>query len=210
MLKNVLISFFIGLSIMCFAFSAVQPYESMLTSSVSLFNGGAAGSGVIIDDNVVATAAHVVKYFLDKNGKEFKIRLYDGTLVDCNDYYIDEEADVAFLFTEMEEESIADFGDSDVAKVGDSIFIVGNPFGDLEFSMTDGIISHPSREFMVFDDLFQVTAPVSFGSSGGPMYDKRGKLLGIVTGFRGISGFTAVTKVEYIKEAYEKAKKGRS
>lgn len=185
--------------------SAPQPYERMLTSSVTIFSAkGPAGSGVVIDDNVIVTAAHVLRFTLDEIGPNFTIRLYDGTLVDSNDIYFDYEHDVGFIFVDMDEESVAELGD--FGCVGDNIFIVGNPFGDLEFSLTNGIISHPSRQFMIHPDLFQVTAPIACGSSGGPMYNEHGKLLGIVTGFRYLSGFTAVTKVKYIKQVYKEWK----
>ena len=144
---------------------------------------------------------------LDDFESDVTIRLYDGTLVDSNDFFYDEEHDVGFIFVDIEEESIAKFGD--FGCVGDKIFIVGNPFGNLEFSLTEGVISHTSRWFIRHRDLFQVSAPIAPGSSGGPMYNEHGKLLGVVTGFRSFSGFTAVTKAKYIKQVYKEWKESR-
>ena len=209
MKRQILIALVIATLAACLGFmKAPAPYEQMLTSSVSLFNvdGTPVGSGVIIEDNVVATAAHVLKFIEQKYGMELTIRLYDGTLVEATEFYYDDEHDVGIIFVELIEESIAKTGGN--GQIGDEIFIVGNSFGSLEFSLTDGIISHLSRQFITHEDLLQVTAPIGPGNSGGPLYDKHGKVLGVVTGMKGITGFSAVTKIKYVKQFYEELKNG--
>ena len=60
-------------------------------------------------------------------------------------------------------------------QVGEKIFVIGHPEG-LNFSVSDGIVSR-----MPGNDVLQVSAPISPGNSGGPVYDEFGNLLGIVT-----------------------------
>lgn len=205
-LDGVITTIILGLIAACLGlgFANFKPYEHMVTSSVSLFvDDGSVASGVIIDDNVVATAGHVLKYLEQKGFKKIIVRQYCGTLVEGSDYYYDKEHDVGFIFVDMDEKSIAVFRNTPV-ELGDEVFLVGNPLR-LEFTLTDGIISHLSKPFIIYHDLLQVSNTSGPGSSGGPLYDERGKLIGICTGFHnGITGLTAVTKVKYIKEVYEK------
>jgi S1-C subfamily serine protease len=80
------------------------------------------------------------------------------------------------------------FADSDRVRVGDWAIVVGNPFGNLEGSLTVGVISAKGRSDLAihggaprFQDFIQTDAPINFGNSGGPLLDLLGRVIGINT-----------------------------
>jgi serine protease Do len=80
------------------------------------------------------------------------------------------------------------FSDSDVLRVGDWAIAVGNPFGNLEGTMTVGIVSGQGRGDLViqgltprYQDFIQTDASINFGNSGGPLVDIRGRVIGVNT-----------------------------
>ena len=76
-------------------------------------------------------------------------------------------------------------GNSSEMRVGSPIFAIGNPLGELTFTMTSGIVSALNREVAVGQgqtlNMFQIDAPVNSGNSGGPVYNEFGEVVGIVT-----------------------------
>ncbi|MBR4691181.1 MAG: trypsin-like peptidase domain-containing protein [Oscillospiraceae bacterium] len=76
-------------------------------------------------------------------------------------------------------------GNSDDMQVGESIYVVGNPLGELTYTMTAGIISALDREIAADRNttvnMFQLDAAVNSGNSGGPVYNSRGQVIGVVT-----------------------------
>ena len=94
----------------------------------------------------------------------------------------------------IEEEGLnaASFGDSDTLRVGDAVYAVGNPLGELEFSMSTGHVSALDRVINTQEsesiNMFQVDAALNEGNSGGPVYDQNGKVVGIVTAKYSSSG----------------------
>ncbi len=90
------------------------------------------------------------------------------------------------------------FGDSDAIEVGDWAIAIGNPFGNLEGSLTVGVVSAKGRSDLVihggsprYQDFIQTDASINFGNSGGPLVDITGKVIGVNTavntGGQGIS-----------------------
>ena len=86
--------------------------------------------------------------------------------------------------------SAATIGDSSTMRVGESVYAVGNPLGELQYTMTEGIVSALDREIRSYDqstqtyksvDMFQVSAAINSGNSGGPIYNTRGEVIGIAT-----------------------------
>ena len=84
-------------------------------------------------------------------------------------------------------------GDSDEMLVGEDVYVVGNPTGQLEYSMAEGIVSAKDRTFTAQNtstgkietvNTFQTTAAINGGNSGGPVYNSRGEVIGIVIGKR--------------------------
>jgi S1-C subfamily serine protease len=69
-------------------------------------------------------------------------------------------------------------GDSDAAKVGERVISIGNPLG-LEHTLTDGLVS--ARRIFEGRQWIQMSAPVSPGNSGGPLFNMRGEVIGVTT-----------------------------
>lgn len=166
------------------------------TSSMGL------GSGVLIRDNYVITAAHVVA-----NAKAIMVEFYGGEKIAAVPYRISKIADVAVIKLEKAptEAREAVIGKSDETRIGDEIFVIGAPMG-LTYSLSTGIISGRHSEKNPLDDskaleFFQTDAAINTGNSGGPMFNSKGEVIGIVSsilsrsgGFEGI-GFAATSQV---------------
>jgi len=137
------------------------------------------GSGVIIDKRgYVLTNNHVVA-----NAEKITVKLSDNTVYPAQIIGRDAKTDLALLKIEAGKNlPYAKFGDSDEVRVGDWIIAIGNPFG-LGGTVTAGIISAVARDIHAgpFDEFLQTDAAINRGSSGGPMFDMTGKVIGINT-----------------------------
>jgi serine protease Do len=146
----------------------------------------ALGSGFIIDpDGYVVTNNHVI----DK-AEEITVTVNGGDQYSARIIGRDPKTDLAVLKIEANEPlPYVQFGDSDAAQVGDWVIAVGNPFG-LGGSVSAGIISARGRDIRSgpFDDYLQVDAPINRGNSGGPLFDREGKVIGINTAIFSPSG----------------------
>ena len=160
------------------------------------------GSGVLIRDNMIITAAHVVA-----NAKAIMVEFFDGEKIPATTYRISRIADVAVIILESAPSNPkpAVIGKSDEVRIGEEIFVIGAPMG-LTYSLSQGIISGRHSEESPRGDgkileFFQTDASINTGNSGGPMYNKNGEVIGIVSsiltrsgGFEGI-GFAATSQV---------------
>ena len=155
------------------------------------------GSGFIIsEDGYILTNYHVVEEAV-LGGFHVTVTAYDGSVYIGRIAGADEDADVAVIKIDKESEYHVKFGNSEELTVGDDIFIVGNPYGILEFSMTTGHISALDREIATEENenalnMFQVDAAVYSGNSGGPVYNKNGEVVGIVTAKYNTSGMEGI------------------
>ena len=146
------------------------------------------GSGFILtEDGYIMTNHHVVEDAV-RGGYDIEVLMYDGSEYSAKVVGYAEENDVAVIKIDASGLSPVTLGDSDSMKVGEAVYAVGNPTGELEFSMTDGMISATDRELAVQDgnsyrilNLFQTTAAINGGNSGGPIYNSRGEVIGIAT-----------------------------
>lgn len=179
-------------------------YENMVNASVMIYDKSGDGSGVFIDDDVILTAAHVLEH------PGLTIELVNGTVLEANDFYIDDKEDVGFIFVEANEVSIAKISSLPVS-IGNTVFLVGRPFDDIfKFSLTKGIISHLDRDFpnMDWKDLLQTDVTGGPGSSGGPLYNSDGDLVGMYVGHTdgGGQGISLCEDAKSILEAYQRYK----
>jgi len=144
------------------------------------------GSGFIIsEDGYIITNYHVIETAY-LNSLDVRVMLYDGTEYIAGIVGFDDGNDVAILKIEAEGLDAVRFGDSDRLTVGETIYCVGNPLGELAYSMTTGTVSGLDRVIKTEDvpggiNMFQLDAAVNHGNSGGPVYDSRGEVVGIVT-----------------------------
>src|SRR5215203_16436 len=136
------------------------------------------GSGFFLRPGQVVTNLHVVRgavraeiKTLDGKGKMFPV---NGLLA------VDEEGDLALLNIDMPlERSRSTELASELPEEGEPIFVIGNPL-KLEGSVSDGIVS-AVREVPNSYRIIQITAPISHGNSGSPVFNLKGQVLGVVT-----------------------------
>src|SRR5205085_11373033 len=136
------------------------------------------GSGFFVRSGQVVTNMHVIRgahrveiHTLEGKGRTYPVA---GALA------IDDEADLALLKVEMPaDRSRALTMTTAVPDEGEQIFLIGNPLR-LEGSVSDGIVS-AVREVPDLGRIIQITAPVSHGNSGSPLFNMRGQVIGIVT-----------------------------
>ena len=138
------------------------------------------GSGFIItQDGYIATNYHVIN-----GSNHVSVTLYDGTTYDAEVVGGDEDYDIAVLKIYAENLTPVVIGDSSELNVGDDIAVIGNPLGELTFSMSEGIVSMTNRLINVDGtpfNMIQITAAVNSGNSGGPLFNMYGEVVGIVS-----------------------------
>ena len=152
------------------------------------------GSGFFItEDGYVLTNYHVIST-AHQYGYAVSVLTYDGTTYQATIVGVDEDNDIALLKIDATGMTPVTFGDSDSMSVGDTVYAVGNPLGELEFTMTSGMISALDRTITTSDgtdsgiNMFQIDAAVNAGNSGGPVYNTAGQVIGIVTAKYSSSG----------------------
>lgn len=165
--------------------SITQVFEEQGTAVVVITNLGvgnseqAVGSGFLVQSNgVVVTNYHVIE-----NAQAVTVKLSDGREFHAQGVLgSDPDGDVAVLKLEANGLPSIPLGDSDQVKVGQRVIAIGSPLGVLENTVSDGIIS----AIRLDDDpqskskkLLQITTPISHGSSGGPLLDLTGHVIGI-------------------------------
>ncbi len=144
------------------------------------------GTGFFIsDDGHVLTNYHVIEYAVKYHSLP-KVVLHDGSAYDAKIIGGDPDNDIAVLQVDIQGITPVTTGNSDGIQVGDCIYAVGNPLGELEFSMTTGSVSARNRLISTSEsapaiNMFQIDAAVNQGNSGGPVYDVSGEVVGIVT-----------------------------
>ena len=150
-------------------------------------SGTVTGTGFIVSsDGYIVTNYHVVEYAVDGT-YPLTVMLYNGesypaTIVG----HEGEDSDIAVLKIDAEGLCPAVLGDSSDIRVGETVFAVGNPLGELDYTMTRGMISAMDREISTgvatgSINMFQIDAAVNSGNSGGPVYNMEGKIIGVVT-----------------------------
>ena len=154
-----------------------------ITSTV----GSGSGTGIIMtEDGYIATNAHVVE-----DAQTITVLTYDGKEYDAVLIGASEIDDLAVIKVNGEQLPVATFGDSSTAQVGDRTTVIGHPAG-LEFGWTStyGYLSAINRDVKIRDydgtmtkkmTLLQTDANVNSGNSGGPMFNSRGEVIGIIT-----------------------------
>lgn len=166
------------------------------------------GSGVIItEDGYILTNYHVVEDAYE-GGYDVTVMMYDETTYEAEIIGFDKDNDLALLKIEASGLNAAQLGDSDELTVGQIVYAVGNPLGELSYTMTSGIVSATNRTITTESDVamnvFQIDAAVNSGNSGGPVYNSLGQVIGIVsakyasTGVEGIGFAIPITDAAHI------------
>jgi Do/DeqQ family serine protease len=139
-------------------------------------NNNKMGSGMIVSpEGYIVTNWHVVK-----GASQVIVQLSDGRSLAAAIAGADQRSDIAVLKIAAEGLMPIAFGDSELVKVGQMVFAVGNPFG-LQETVTQGIISAKGRRTMseAANEFFQTSTTINPGNSGGPLIDIHGKVIGI-------------------------------
>ena len=150
------------------------------------------GSGFVLsEDGYILTNYHVIEYAY-QSGYPVTVMQHDGSRHEAIIVGVEKANDVAVLKIDAAGLTPVSFGNSDSLSVGEKIYAVGNPLGELEFSMSQGWVSALGRvistEESVAINMFQIDAAVNPGNSGGPVYNERGEVVGIVTAKYSSSG----------------------
>lgn len=143
------------------------------------------GSGFFVSyDGYILTNCHVVSD-AKALGLPITVSLFDGTEYEANIVGADELSDVALLKIEAQYVSPAETGNSDKIEPCQTVYIMGHPAQELQYTMTSGIISALDRVITFSDgsmlEMFQMDAAVNRGNSGGPVYNSNGQVIGITT-----------------------------
>jgi S1-C subfamily serine protease len=157
------------------------------------------GSGFFVKEDIVVTNFHVIegaaRGYGKKVGQEKKYDLVGVVGSDAN-------RDLVLLKLLGAKAPSLLLGDSGNAKVGDEVYVVGNPLG-LEGTFSSGIISGIRQ--VDKDKLFQITAPISPGSSGGPVLNKSGMVIGIaVASYQGGQNLNFAIPSSYLESIIAK------
>lgn len=139
----------------------------------------ASGSGFILSENgYIITNYHVIE-----KASSIKVTAYSGESYDAKLIGYDESNDLAVIKIEAEGLTPVVLGDSDNMNVGDSVVAIGNPLGELTFSLTSGAVSALDREVTMSNgismDLIQTDCAINSGNSGGALFNMYGEVIGI-------------------------------
>ncbi len=162
------------------------------------------GSGFIIHFDASKNVAYIVtNNHVIADAKKISIFLNDKTELEATVHAVDERTDLAVLKVNTESLPadkrnlpVLEWGNSDVARVGEWVLAIGNPFG-LGSTVTAGIISTKGRELVTptrnrvsdyVDDFIQHSAQINMGNSGGCLLNMEGKVIGINTAIFSPSG----------------------
>ena len=152
-----------------------------------------AGTGFIItSDGYIMTNYHVIEPAYENNYK-ITVLFKDGTSYEASVAGFEEDGDIAVLKIDANDLSPVTVGNSDNIAVGDSVFAIGHPLGELDFSMTSGRVSALDRSITADRNsapinMFQFDAAINSGNSGGPVFNESGEVIGIATAKVGSSG----------------------
>ena len=140
------------------------------------------GSGfVLTEDGYIVTNNHVVA---DASEGSIVVQLYSGEEYPAAIVGTDSMNDVALLKIEAEGLQTVTIGDSDQIEVGETVEAIGNPLGELTFTMTAGYISALDREITPDRtpiNMLQTDVAINAGNSGGPLFDMDGNVIGMTT-----------------------------
>jgi serine protease Do len=138
---------------------------------------GYVGSGFVIDPSgLIVTNYHVVR-----DAFQITVTTSDGSILSGTTQSASQSADIALVkVTPLHPLLAVQWGDSDKIEVGDQVFAAGNPFG-IGVSISAGIVSALNRNIQnsAYDDYIQTDAAINHGNSGGPLFDSRGKVIGV-------------------------------
>ena len=142
-------------------------------------SSAASGSGfVLTDDGYILTNYHVIE-----GSNSITVSTYSGETYDAELIGYDKSNDIAVLKVEAEDLVPVVLGNSDNLNVGDSVVAIGNPLGELTFTLTSGAISAKDRKVTLSSsvtmNLLQTDCAINSGNSGGALFNLYGEVIGV-------------------------------
>lgn len=149
----------------------------------------ATGSGfVITEDGYIVTNHHVIEEAARDKNVPITVTFQNGESYEAKLIGSEADNDVAVLKIEAEGLKPVVLGDSDKLVVGQSVYAIGNPLGELTYSLTDGLVSALDRVITtgsgndaVSLNMLQTNCAINSGNSGGPLFNAYGEVVGITT-----------------------------
>ena len=165
----------------------VNSVVSIRTSATAGYNfyrqpveTASAGSGFVLSkDGYILTNYHVVK-----GAETVTVTMYNGDEFPAQYIGGEEDYDIAVIKVEAENLQPVTLGDSATLNVGDHVLAIGNPLGELTFSMSGGMVSCVDRAINVDGtpfNMIQTDTSINPGNSGGPLFNQYGEVVGIVS-----------------------------
>lgn len=158
----------------------------------------ASGSGFIVSSNgYIVTNYHVIE-----GADTIKVTLNSGKSYTATVRGYNEKKDIAVLKIKATGLQTVTLGSSSKMNVGDEVVTIGNPLGELTFSLTSGTISALNREVTVSDGntmkLIQTDAAINSGNSGGALFNMYGEVIGITNAkYSSSSGETSIDNIGF-------------
>lgn len=169
------------------------------TTSVNIFGqtttSAASGSGfVLTQDGYIVTNYHVIEDAVDDSSVSIEVSFADGAQYTATLVGGEQDNDVAVLKIDATGLQPVTLGDSDQLVVGETVYTIGNPLGELTYSLSDGLVSALDRLITTSSanqttgqtetttlNVLQTNCDINPGNSGGPLFDSYGNVVGIVT-----------------------------
>lgn len=170
-----------------------------VNTTVNIFGqtttSAASGSGfVLTQDGYIVTNYHVIEDAVDDSSVSIEVSFADGAQYTATLVGGEQDNDVAVLKIDATGLQPVTLGDSEQLVVGETVYTIGNPLGELTYSLTDGLVSALDRLITTSStnqttgqtetttlNVLQTNCDINPGNSGGPLFDSYGNVVGIVT-----------------------------
>lgn len=166
-------------SIVCVEALSRQDYTSFFGRTYTQTYSSSGSGFFVTEDGYIVTNYHVIE-----GAYEVTVTTYDGTQYPAVISGYEASNDIAVLKVEGSFTPV-DIGDSSTLSVGDDVLVIGNALGELSYTFTDGVVSYLDRAVATESggviNMFQTNAAINNGNSGGPVYDMRGRVVGIAS-----------------------------
>ena len=158
----------------------------------------ASGTGFFItEDGYILTNHHVIS-----DASSVKVTLYNGETYDATVIGSDEDYDIAVIKIDVTGATPVVLGDSSKVAIGESVAAVGNPLGELTFSLTTGVVSALDRPVTLSTgttmNLIQTDCAINSGNSGGALFNLYGEVIGITNAKYSSSGSSSEASIDNI------------
>ena len=191
--------------------SAEQVYENNVNSTVGItteitttnffgFTSTAAASGsgfILTHDGYILTNHHVIE-----DANSITVTTYDGTRYNARLVGSDAKNDIAVLKIDGKNLQPVKIGSSSTLKVGQDVIAIGNPLGELTFSLTKGVVSALDREVTMSNrytmNLIQTDCAINSGNSGGALFNLYGEVVGITNAKFSTNAFSGQASIDNI------------